>query len=183
MALIYPFHGLRYSQAKAGDLSLVMTQPYDKISHELQREYYGRSPFNVARITKNLEKNDDPHTTYPDAAATLERWIAQGLLVPEPKPAIYDYFRDYEIEGERLTQNGFIALLDLAHPAGSILPHERTLAEPKADRLRLMRATESNDDLIYMLFTDDRLVVDQILEESTSRLPPDIEVEDDFGAI
>jgi len=183
MALIYPFHGLRYSQAKAGDLSLVMTQPYDKISDEMQREYYGRSPFNVARITKNLEKNDDPHTTYPDAAATFERWIAQGLLVPEPKPAIYAYFRDYEIEGERLTQNGFIALLDLAHPAGSILPHERTLAEPKADRLRLMRATESNDDLIYMLFTDDRLVVDQILEESTSRLPPDIEVEDDFGAI
>jgi uncharacterized protein (DUF1015 family) len=183
MALIYPFHGLRYSQDKAADLNLVMTQPYDKISPEMQREYYGRSPFNVVRITKNLEKNEDLDTTYPDAAATFERWIAQGVLVPEPKPAIYAYFREYVIEGEKLSQKGFIALLDLAHPAGSILPHERTLAEPKADRLRLMRATESNDDLIYMLFTDDQLVVDEILEESTSQLPPVIEVKDDFGAI
>ena len=183
MALIYPFHGLRYSPEKAGDLSLVMTQPYDKISNELQREYYGRSPFNVVRITKNLEKNEDPDTVYPDAAATFERWIAEELLVPEPNPAIYAYFREYEAEGEKLNQKGFVALLDLARPAGSILPHERTLAEPKADRLRLMRATESNDDLIYMLFTDDRLVVDQILEEATHGLSPDIEVEDDFRAI
>ncbi len=183
MALIYPFHGLRHSPGKAGDLNLVMTQPYDKISREMQREYYGRSPFNVVRITKNFEKNEDPDTTYPDAAATFDRWISEGLLVPEPKPAIYAYFREYEVEGEKRGQRGFIALLDLAHTAGSILPHERTLAEPKADRLRLMQATESNDDLIYMLFTDDRLAVDQILEEATSRSSPDIEVEDDLGAI
>jgi uncharacterized protein (DUF1015 family) len=183
MALIYPFHGLRYNRDKAGDLNLVMTQPYDKISSEMQRDYYGRSPFNVVRITKNSEKNEDGETTYPDAAATFERWISEGLLVPDPKPAIYAYFREYEVEGEQRCQKGFIALLDLAHAAGGILPHERTLAEPKADRLRLMRATESNDDLIYMLFTDDRLVTDQILDEAASRLPPDIEVKDDFGAI
>jgi uncharacterized protein (DUF1015 family) len=183
MALIYPFHGLRYNRDKAGDLNLVMTQPYDKISSEMQRDYYGRSPFNVVRITKNSEKNEDGETTYPDAAATFERWISEGLLVPDPKPAIYAYFREYEVEGEQRCQKGFIALLDLAHAAGGILPHERTLAEPKADRLRLMRGTESNDDLIYMLFTDDRLVTDQILDEAASRLPPDIEVKDDFGAI
>jgi len=183
MALIYPFRGLRYSRDKVGDLDLVMTQPYDKISRDMQRDYYGRSPFNVVRITKNFEKNEDPDTTYPDAAATLERWIAEGLLVPDPKPAIYAYFREYEVEGEKQSQKGFIALLDLAHSAGGILPHERTLAEPKADRLQLMRATESNDDPIYTIFTDDRLVVDQMLDEAASRLPPEIEVHSDLGAV
>src|SRR5512139_1073097 len=115
MALIHPFHGLRYSPDKAGDLSLVMTQPYDKISPEMQRDYYRRSPFNVVRITKNFEKNEDPDTTYPDAAATFERWIAEGMLLPDPKPAIYAYFREYEVEGEKRSQQGFISLLDLAH--------------------------------------------------------------------
>jgi len=183
MALIYPFCGFRYSREKVGNLNLAVTQPYDKISPEMQQDYYRRSPFNVVRVTKNLEKDADPETNYPDAAATFERWIAEGVLVPDPKPAIYAYYREYEVEGEKQLQKGFISLLDLAYAGGGILPHERTLAEPKADRLRLMRATESNDDLIYMLFTDERLVADQILDETASRLPPEIEVRDDLGAL
>ena len=182
MALIYAFRAFRYNRQKVGDLDLVMTQPYDKISPEMQQDYYRRSPFNAVHITRNLEKNENPDTDYPDAAATFKRWTEEGTLIPDPKPAIYAYYREYEVEGEKQLQKGFIALLDLAHAGGGILPHERTLAEPKADRLHLMRATESNDDLIYMLFTDDRLVVDRILDETASRLSPDIEVRDDFGA-
>ncbi|NWG13028.1 MAG: DUF1015 domain-containing protein [Acidobacteria bacterium] len=182
MALIYPFRGFRFNPEKAGDWDLLVTQPYDKITPELQEDYYRRSPFNIVRITKNAEKDSDNRTEYPDAAATLERWIADGILVRDPAPSIYAYYRQYEFEGEELTQKGFIALLGLGHGAGGILPHEHTLSEPKADRLRLMRATESNDDLIYTLYTDDRFIVDRVLDEPTHAAPPDIVARDDYGA-
>ena len=64
MALIYPFQGYRYNKQIVGDLNLAVTQPYDKISQELQQDYYRRSPYNVVRITKNQEKNIQQDTDY-----------------------------------------------------------------------------------------------------------------------
>ncbi len=183
MALIYPFRGYRFNPEKVGHPDPLVTQPYDKITQEMQQDYYRRSPFNIVRITKNLEKDADPSTEYPDAAATLERWISEGILVRDAVPAIYAYYRQYEVDSEKLNQKGFIALLELRHGAGGILPHEHTLSEPRADRLRLMRATEGNDDLIYTLYTDDRLAVDSVLDEATHATDPDIVVRDDYGAM
>jgi uncharacterized protein (DUF1015 family) len=183
MATILPFQGFRYKKDVVGDFNLVVTQPYDKISPEMQQDYYRRSPYSAARITKNLEKNENPDTDYPDAGATFECWLKKGVLVQDALPGIYAYYQDYEIEDERKQQKGFIALLDLKRSASGILPHERTMAEPKIDRLRLMRRLECNDDLIYMLYTDDRLTVNRILEERISGRPPEIKVKDDYGAI
>ncbi len=183
MALIYPFRGFRFNPEKAGSPDLLVTQPYDKITPEMQQDYCGRSPFNIVRITKSAEKDADPCTEYPDAAAALEGWISEGILVRDAVPAIYAYYRQYEIDSEKLNQKGFIALLELRHGAGGILPHEHTLSEPKADRLRLMRAIESNEDLIYTLYTDDRLAVDSVLDEATHAADPDIVARDDYGAI
>jgi uncharacterized protein (DUF1015 family) len=179
MALIYPFRGYRYDKEVVGDLNLIVTQPYDKISPDLQKDYYGRSPHNVVRITKNAEKEASPH--YPDAGASFRRWVDERILVQDASPSIYVYFEDYEIDGEKKTQRGFITLLDLRHSSGGAIPHERTLAEPKMDRLRLMRATECNEDMIYTLYTDERFVVNKILEDHSSSRAPEIEVIDDFG--
>jgi len=181
MALIYPFRGYRYNKEVVGDLNLVVSQPYDKISADLQQDYHRRSPHNVARITKSLEKNENADTDYPEAGETLKHWLDAGILVQDPLPAIHAYYQEYEIEGESKLQRGFIALLDLKRCGGGILPHERTLAEPKSDRLRLIRSLECNEDFIYTLYTDDRLAVNNILEDKTSGSSPDIEVKDDFG--
>jgi uncharacterized protein (DUF1015 family) len=69
------------------------------------------------------------------------------------------------------------------YSGGGIFPHERTMAEPKMDRLRLMRRTECNEDLIYTLYTDDRRVVNKILADKTADCAPVIRVTDDFGVI
>src|SRR5262245_57802646 len=128
MALLYPLRGYRYDPKVVGDLARVVTQPYDKISPELQRDYYGRSPFNVARITKSLEKDADPDTDYPEAGATFECWIRERALVAEKAPAVYAYYQEYKHEDALEVRKGFIALLDLRHAGTGILPHERTLA-------------------------------------------------------
>jgi uncharacterized protein (DUF1015 family) len=182
MAQIYPFRGFRFNPQVTGDLNSVVSQPYDKIPESLQHKYYERSPYNVVRITRNREKNENAETDYPDAGSTLERWIAEDALVQDPAPAIYAYYQQYEIDGETRIQKGFVALLDLKHSGGGILPHERTLAEPKMDRLRLMRRTRSNEDMIYMLYTDDRLTVNRVLDETCSHRDPDIDVTDEYRA-
>ena len=123
MAYLFPFKGHRYDKRVVGDLNLVVTQPYDKIPTELQQEYYRRSPFNVVRITRNSEKNNDPNTEYPDARSTFERWLQEAVLVRDPLPAIYAYYQEYTIEREVKLLRGFIALLDLKHSEGGILPH------------------------------------------------------------
>jgi uncharacterized protein (DUF1015 family) len=80
-------------------------------------------------------------------------------------------------------QRGFIALLDLKHSGSAIIPHEHTLAAPKQDRLQLMRSVEGNEDLIYMLYADDSLTVDRIMDRCISSKKPEIEVVDEFNAI
>jgi uncharacterized protein (DUF1015 family) len=183
MALIYPFQGYRYNKEAVGNLDLVVTQPYDKITPAMQEEYYRRSAYNAVRVTFNLEKRENPDTDYADAGATYKQWLNHQILVQDPTPAIYAYYQEYEIDGQKKLQRGFIALLDLGKSGSGIIPHESTLAEPKQDRLRLMRRLESNDDLVFLLYADAKLAVNRIIDENISARRPEMETRDDYGVI
>jgi uncharacterized protein (DUF1015 family) len=183
MALVHPFRGFRYNKNVVGDLDRVVTQPYDKTTPSMQDDYYRRSPYNVVRITLNAEKQNDADTQYPNAGATFSQWIERQVLIQDDRPAIYPYYQEYAFEGQTRLQKGFIALLDLKHSGSGIIPHEHTLAAPKRDRLHLMRSIEGNEDLIYMLYADDSLAVDRIIDESIFHQAPEIDVKDELGAI
>ena len=49
MARIYPFRALRYDTSRVR-MEDVVTQPYDKITPEMQQRYYERSPYNLVRV-------------------------------------------------------------------------------------------------------------------------------------
>ena len=183
MAFVYPFRGYRYNKEIVKDINRVVVQPYDKITTEMQEEYYRRSPYNAVRVTLNLEKQKNPNTEYSEAASTLSRWIGQKVLLRDDSPAIYAYYQEYIHEDKRKLQKGFIALLDLKGSEAGIIPHERTLQAPKQDRLQLLRSTENNEDSVFMLYSDKSLVVNRIMDESISNRIPDIEARDDFGVI
>jgi uncharacterized protein (DUF1015 family) len=183
MAFLHPFRGLRYDKAVVGDFTRVVAQPYDKTTSSMQDGYYQKSPFNVERITLNLEKRENPETAYPEAGMILRQWIEEKILVQDPSPGMYAYYQEYEIEGQTKVQRGLIALLDLAKSGAGIIPHEQTLAAPKQDRLRLMRSLEGNEDFIYMLYSDGRLEVNGIMEKAISGREPDIEVTDEYSTI
>lgn len=64
MAEIIPFRALHYDSRKSPDLGAVVTQPYDKISPEMQARYYGLSPYNLVRIIRGRTlPQDGPGTT------------------------------------------------------------------------------------------------------------------------
>ena len=56
MVEIFPFCGITYNQEKINDLSLVVTQPYDKIDKSMQLTYYQRSDHNIVRIILGQEE-------------------------------------------------------------------------------------------------------------------------------
>ncbi len=179
MAKIAPFTALRYDPAVAGDINQLVTQPYDKIDRALQAEYYARHPHNVVRIIFNDEANADKETPYPNAAKTYRQWIKEGVLKADSAPAIYVYYQIFNYQGKTFTRKGFIASVELE--AQKVKAHEHTLAGPKADRLRLLRAIETNDENIFLLFSDTVGDAVKVMDNAIAGQPPIIECKDDMG--
>lgn len=179
MAKIAPFSALRYNTAKAGDIHKLVSQPYDKIDRALQQEYYARHPHNIVRIILNDEAVADKETPYPVAAQTFREWIAAGILQQDGEPAIYVYYQIFRWGGKTFTRKGFIASVELE--AAKVRAHEHTLAGPKADRLRLLRALETSDENIFMLFSDPAGEAVKVMDAAIAGQPPLIECRDDLG--
>ena len=182
MANIGPFRALRYDPGRVS-LAQVVTQPYDKISPEMQHAYYAASPYNLVRIILGKpEAGDGPAANrYTRAAASLRDWRRQGVLKPDPEPSIYLYAQRFTRPGSKveLERKGFIALGEIEdYSAGVVFRHEQTLAKPKADRLDLLRATRAHFGQIFMLYSDPAAEIETALSSSRA---PDNEVQDEYG--
>jgi uncharacterized protein (DUF1015 family) len=153
MADLRPFRGLRYSAAAGA--SLTIAPPYDVISPAEQRALYERSAHNVVRIEYGEQRADDnaSENRYTRAAADIARWRAEGVLALDHEPAIYGYRQEFEWSARRYArQTWFVALRLEEWEKGIVKPHEHTLANPKADRLELLRATRTQISPVYSLF-------------------------------
>jgi len=69
MAHIEPFRALRYDPARVA-VSQAATQPYDKITPQMQETYYAASPYNLVRIIlgKRLATDGPGNNAYTRAA-------------------------------------------------------------------------------------------------------------------
>ncbi|MHB8754087.1 MAG: DUF1015 domain-containing protein [Candidatus Acidiferrales bacterium] len=186
MAEIFPFCAVRYD-ARRAPLESVLTQPYDKITPEMQERYAAASPYSLISIEKGKSAPSDSaeNNLYTRASRKLEDWIAEGVLVQDSDPAIYAYFQDYKIRGgaQRLVRRGFIALGRLAdYEEGVVYRHERTLTAPKADRLELLRRTRAQTGQLFMLYDDPARRVDALLEEAAKETPV-AEVRDEYDVV
>src|SRR3954451_20380619 len=148
MADLEPLRTLRYAPSAVGSLEDVIAPPYDVIDDELRARLAERSPYNVVHV--------DLPPTYPEAAATLDDWRAQGALAQEDEPAVWVLRQDYAApDGERRTRTGVLARMRVdEYGPGGTRPQERTPPGPKEDRLRLTRATRTNLSPIFSLFGD-----------------------------
>ena len=185
MAEIKAFRGLLYNPEKVGDLSQVMAPPYDVISPERQDDLYSRHPFNVIRLILSKENpGDSPENDrYTRAASDFKKWARDSTLLRDDRPSIYYYAQTYSIkDSARHTRKGFIALSRIEDfGKGRIHAHEQTLSGPKADRLRLMKACNANMSCIFSLYSDPKLSINRLLEESIAGTLPLIDVTDDDG--
>ena len=175
MVEIRPFRAIRYTE-KAGNMEDLITQPYDKITPEMQDRYYEESEYNYCRLILPKEEN-----RYEIAKKRLEEWISSGILKKDEERALYIYFQDFEVLGKKYTRKGFISAVKL-HPFEEkvVLPHEKTHKGPKIDRLNMLRATKKNLEAGFMLYPDKERKTIEILEKA-SKEEPIIDAVDEYG--
>jgi uncharacterized protein (DUF1015 family) len=181
---VRPFRALRYEAEAVGDLSLVVSPPYDVISATRQRALLDRHPRNVVRLDlPESEPGEDPDERYRRAARTLATWRSDGTLRKDPRPSLYAYEQTYGTPaGETRTQRGFFGRLGLEALDGAtgVRRHERTLAGPREDRYRLLRATGVNTSPVVVLHDDPDRTAATVLEGIAARAADvDIVDEDD----
>jgi uncharacterized protein (DUF1015 family) len=171
MAEIRPFRALHYNPSRVQELWKVVTQPYDKISPEMQARYYRSNPFNLVRLILGQPHADDnpQDNVYLRAGRHFRQWIEDRILVSEAEPAIYPYNQEYEVPGwpgSRKVRRGFIAVCRLEDYSARIVhPHEETLAAPKTDRLELLKVTRAHFGQIFVLYSDPTGLVESLLAE------------------
>ncbi|MGH9432581.1 MAG: DUF1015 domain-containing protein [Terriglobia bacterium] len=188
MAEIIPFRALHYGTQRGERLSNLVTQPYDKISPEMQSRYYSLSPNNLVRVIRasdKLEATPDENP-YVRANRYFRGWIDQGILVSEHEPAVFPYSQEYTVPGQRgvkKTRKGFIALLRLEdYDRRVVHRHEETLSGPKADRLSLLRTTRAHFGQIFLLYSDPSGGMESALDAAASGRPWE-QLEDEYGTL
>jgi uncharacterized protein (DUF1015 family) len=176
MVRIAPFRGVFYNQKKVRDLSRVITPPYDVISKEEQEKLYRKSPYNFIRL--DLSQDPDP---YSAVAELFRAWQSEGIFQRDEVPAIYFLTHRFSLKtGETKERQGFFALTQLQDfSTGNIRPHEKTLAAPKEDRLRLMLASHSQLSPIFALYSQPKRSINRILAQHLEGVPPAIDVKQD----
>ena len=184
MAKIYPFRSLQYDRDKI-PIEKVVTQPYDKISKEMQERYYALHPNNIVRLVfGKTHPNDSPSdNVYTRAGADLKQWRSSGVLHLLPEPALFVYFQRFIVPDtdEVRLRKGFVGLGRLENYANKVVfPHERTLTGPKKDRLELLRHTKTQFEQIFMLYEDSARRIDALMDEK-ARTKPDIHLKDEYG--
>ena len=184
MAQVHPFQSFRYNPQRA-PFERVLTQPYDKISPSMQDNYYAADSHNLITVEKGRAYPDDSpqNNVYTRAAAALESWISENVLVQDPLPSFYAYSQEYTVPGtgEQRTRRGFIGAGKLEdYSAGVVFRHEHTLSGPKADRLELLRNTRTHTGQLFMLYSDPQQRIDALLKDAESA-PPATSLRDEYG--
>lgn len=165
MPEILPFRGYWYDLSRV-DIQDVVSPPYDVISPQQQSQLYDKSPYNVVRLILGREED-----RYVSAAKNFLEWQDRGILVRDKKPCLYALQQKFEgLNGKPITRKGFIALCRLEEFEKKIvLPHEKTLAKPREDRFKLLKATNANFSQIFSLYSDPEKRVDSSLNGATNK--------------
>ncbi|MFJ8899624.1 DUF1015 domain-containing protein [Streptomyces sp. NPDC102370] len=165
-----PFRGLRYDPDRVGSLAAVTSPPYDVVVrpdglHHLQ----SADPYNIVRLI--LPEAATPEERNAQAAETLRRWRAEGVLTADPQPGLYVY-EQRDVDG--LVQRGVIGALRVSDPDEHlVLPHEDVMPHIVADRADLMRATSANLEPLLLTYRGDGTATATAgLIERTAGQPP-----------
>jgi uncharacterized protein (DUF1015 family) len=168
---ILPFCGFRYNQEIITKLDDVISPPYDQFKEGLDDLLFARHPHNMAHLIVNKETALDTETSnrYTRSRFLLDEWLRQRVFLQDPEPSLYPYFQTYETDSSSKTRKGFIALGEVTdYEQKIVLPHERTLSKPKQDRLNLLRSTLADTGLVFMLYSDPKGDIENLLVSKTA---------------
>lgn len=174
MVNIQPFRATYYNPARLSNLAEVLTPPYDIISAQQQDALYASHPHSFIRIDfgKNLPTDHAGDNVYTRAAATLQNWLETGIFTHSPQPGLYLHTLNYQHGSRHLSRTDLFVLCEVTpFEDQRVLPHEKTLEGPKADRLQLMEATHAHLSPVFALYSDHEGFFNGYAEQVQSRDP------------
>jgi uncharacterized protein (DUF1015 family) len=118
--MLAPFRGVRYAEARVSGLAEVTSPPYDVIAVDRERQLMAADPHNVVRLIMPHPAGA-PGQVYRAAGRALAAWQDEGILVPDPEPALYVY-EQVQLPGNGSPAAGqwqAAAAADLPRPAGA----------------------------------------------------------------
>ena len=183
---VIPFRGLRYNATQVEGIANVIAPPYDVIKPEERVALEAHHPANIIRLilSQPFDDDTDDANQYTRAATLMNQWITDGTFVRDATPRYYIYDQSFSApDGKSYTRRALIGLVKLQPFENRVvLPHEKTHAGPKADRLNLMRECHANLSPIFLLYADPTGGIEQIMESFTDAHPPEIDCAERFGS-
>jgi len=175
--LVSPFSGERY--AARDELSRLIAPPYDVIDAAQRARYAALDEHNIVHVMlPEAPPGRPPDDRYQLAVTLLASWRARSIITRDAEPAVYVLAQQFTLPtGEKCVRRGvFAAVKAEGYDPRRIRPHERTHAGPKADRLALLRATQTNIESIFLLAPDpDRALANAVAAAAQGK--PDAKAE------
>lgn len=156
MATVLPFAGMR----PPGNLAAqVAAPPYDVISSSEARQLAANNPLSFLHINKpeiDLPEDIDIHSdaVYEQGRLNMERFLAEGVLLRDAKPAFYLYRQALEQNGQVLhAQTGIVGLVSAdEYERDVIRKHELTRPEKEDDRVKHMQAVQAQTGPVFLTY-------------------------------
>ena len=167
MADIRPFSAFRFDPKRA-PLARVLCPPYDVIDPEMAA---GLRKDDASAVHLELPEGEG-ESKYAGARFRWDQWRDNGLLAQDAAPAFYVVEERFKVQGKARARTGFLAALSVKPDhAKFVLAHERTLAKPKEDRLKLLSAVKANISPIFGLLPDPAGVIRRALKKAKAGKP------------
>lgn len=145
-----PLKALEYDPKKV-ELGQVVAPPFDVIPPAEVERLRKKSPCNIVHLTlPKAAKEKDPHA---QADQQLEAWIQSGVLKPTSDEAVYAYEIWYTHRHQEKRMRGVVLGLKVDPTYKQVVPHERIFDKPAEDRLKLLRATATDLEPIWLLYS------------------------------
>jgi uncharacterized protein (DUF1015 family) len=151
LTLIQPFRALRPAPGRAAE---ILAPPYDVLSSAEARQRATGKPWSFLHISKpeiDLDPAIDPHdqAVYAKAAENLDRMIAAGVMIRDPKPCYYIY----RLTWRGRPQTGLAVAASLAdYATNRIRKHELTTPVKEDDRVRQIEAVNAQTGPVMMAY-------------------------------
>ncbi|GMV99188.1 MAG: hypothetical protein AMXMBFR84_03270 [Candidatus Hydrogenedentota bacterium] len=169
MADIKGFPAFRYNKARIGNMSDVITPPFDVIDAEQRAILGAKSPYNYAHLI--LPEERDSLSKYEYSAKLFNQWIAEGIFKQDDADSYYVLEQKFKgLDDKPHTRRGFFAAVKIPESGEEyILGHERTFESKFQDRLRLMEATGAQYGAVFLMYSDPKHELGFLFDPIASR--------------
>ncbi len=173
MAQIKAFNGYIFSEEIVGNLGNVMAPSYTVESNTELDSLYDNSEYNAIRLVhgKTFESDNESENKFTRANEFLEKWISDGVIKKDEKPAIYLYEQAVLFHDTVYTNRGFVTLLSLDDYGTKVVSCENATPINKKHRYELLSKTKANFNMISCLYIESEKFLSKLITEISDTTP------------